>query len=113
MRVARYQRQIETGLIDKNWKLEPRPKEIPAWDSLSDEEQSRYDDMMAIYAAMIDEVDKNLGKLMSALRDRKQLDNTLILFLSDNGGNAETGIKGKYQGDHPGDQNSNLSLIHI
>ena len=110
MRVARYQRQIETGLIDKNWKLEPRPKEIPAWDSLSDEEQNRYDDMMAIYAAMIDEVDKNLGKLMSALRDRKQLDNTLILFLSDNGGNAETGIKGKYQGDHPGDQNSNVFI---
>ena len=68
LREERYARQIASGLIDKNWKLEPRPKEIPAWDSLSTEEQKRYDDMMAIYAAMIEEVDKNIGKLVAALR---------------------------------------------
>ena len=51
--------------------------------------------MMAIYAAMIDEVDQNIGKLVTALRERRQLDNTLILFLSDNGGNAEAGVQGQ------------------
>jgi arylsulfatase len=70
----------------------------------------RYDDMMAIYAAMIDEVDKNVGRLVGALRERGQLDNTLILFLSDNGGNAESGVKGKYLGDHPGDPHSEVFI---
>jgi arylsulfatase len=110
LREERYRRQIASGLIDANWKLEPRPAEIPAWDSLSGQEKKRYDDMMAIYAAMIEEVDKNIGKLVTALRRRGQLDHTLILFLSDNGGNAETGIPGKYQGDHPGDPHSNVYI---
>ncbi len=110
LREERHDRQMASGLIDSNWKFEPRPEEIPAWDSLSNEEQKRYDDMMAIYAAMIDEIDKNLGKLVDALKERKQLDNTLILFLSDNGGNAESGIKGKYEGDHPGDAHSNVFI---
>ncbi len=110
LREARYARQIESGLIDADWKLEPRPEPIPAWDSLSPEQKRRYDDMMAIYAAMIEEVDKNMGKLVSALRERNQLDNTLILFLSDNGGNAEAGVDGRYQGDHPGDPHSNVFI---
>ncbi|MEZ6131688.1 MAG: arylsulfatase [Planctomycetaceae bacterium] len=110
LREERYARQIEAGLIDPDWKLEPRPEEIPAWDSLSPAEQKRYDDMMAIYAAMIDEIDRNIGKLTAALRKRQQLDNTLILFLSDNGGNAEAGISGKYEGEHPGDPHSNVFI---
>ncbi len=110
LREQRYARQIASGLIDQDWQLEPRPAEIPAWDSLSPAEQTRYDDMMAIYAAMIEEVDKNIGKLIDALRQRDQLDNTLILFLSDNGGNAEAGVKGKYIGDHPGDPHSDVFI---
>ncbi|QDV47686.1 Arylsulfatase [Stieleria neptunia] len=110
LREQRYARQIESGLIDDQWELEPRPEEIPAWDSLTPAEQKRYDDMMAIYAAMIEDVDKNIGKLVDALRERSQLDNTLILFLSDNGGNAEAGIKGKYKGDHPGDPHSDVFI---
>lgn len=110
LREERYARQIESGLIDANWKLEPRPKDIPAWDSLSAEKQKRYDDMMAIYAAMMEEVDKNIGKLLDGLRERNQLDNTLILFLADNGGNAEAGVPGKYTGDQPGDPHSNVFI---
>jgi len=110
LREDRYARQIEMGLIKKQWPLTPRPAVIPAWDSLSAEEQQRYDDMMAIYAAMIDEVDKNIGKLVAALEVRSQLDNTLIFFLSDNGGNAETGVAGRYEGEHPGDPHSNVFI---
>lgn len=110
LREQRYQRQIEAGLIDKTWTLEPRPEQIPAWESLSLDEQKRYDHMMAIYAAMIDEVDKNVGKLVAALDQRGQLDNTLILFLADNGGNAEAGVKGKYNGDNPGDPHSDVFI---
>lgn len=110
LREERYRRQIELGLIDSSWEIEPRPDAIPAWDALPLSEKKRYDDMMAIYAAMIDEVDKNVGKLTAALRQRHQLDNTLILFLSDNGGNAESGVKGKYEGNHPGDPHSNVYI---
>jgi arylsulfatase A-like enzyme len=66
--------------------------------------------MMAIYAAMIEEIDRNIGKLVAALEQRGQLDNTLILFLSDNGGNAEAGIQGKYNGEHPGDPHSDVFI---
>ena len=110
LREERYARQIKLGLIDPSWKLEPRPEPIPAWDSLGPQRQKRYDDMMVIYAAMIDEVDKNIGVLLDALRERHQLDNTLILFLSDNGGNAETGVKGRHEGDHPGDPDSSVYI---
>ncbi len=110
LRNKRYERQIASGLIDENWELEPRPEEIPAWDSLSAEQKTKYDDMMAIYAAMIEEVDKNIGKLVDALERRGELDDTLILFFSDNGGNAEAGIEGRYQGERPGDPHSNVFI---
>ena len=110
LREDRLAQQVKLGLIDPQWKMETRPAEIPAWDSLAKEEQERYDDMMAIYAAMIEEVDKNIGKLVDALRARQALDNTLILFLSDNGGNAEAGIKGKYRGENPGDPHSDVFI---
>ncbi len=110
LREDRYARQIESGLIDKRWQLEPRPEPIPAWDSLSAEQKTRYDDMMAIYAAMIVEIDKSVGNLVAALKERDALDNTLILFLSDNGGNAESGIRGTYEGDSPGDPHSKVFI---
>lgn len=110
LREERYARQIESGLIDEHWQMEPRPEQIPAWESLEPSEQKRYDDMMAIYAAMIVEIDKNIGKLVAALKQRGQLDNTLILFLSDNGGNAEAGVSGRYEGDSPGDPHSNVFI---
>lgn len=110
LRERRHERLVASGLIDPDWKLTPRPESIPAWNSLSAEEQKRYDDMMAVYAAMIEEIDNNLGKLVRALRQRSELDNTLILFLSDNGGNAETGVRGRHQGDQPGDPHSNVFI---
>jgi arylsulfatase A-like enzyme len=66
--------------------------------------------MMAIYAAMLDKVDQNVGKLVAHLKERGQLDNTLILFLSDNGGNAESGPQGIYEGKNPGGPNSRVFL---
>lgn len=110
LREERYARQLESGLIDKGWQLESRPDPVPAWDSLSQEQKTRYDDMMAIYAAMIVEIDKSIGDLTAALTERGELDNTLILFLSDNGGNAEAGVNGRYDGDSPGDPHSNVFI---
>jgi arylsulfatase A-like enzyme len=110
LRVARHERQMEMGLVDPKWPLSPRPEEISAWDKLSAEDQDRFDHMMAIYAAMIDRIDFNVGKLVAHLKERGVLDNTLILFLSDNGGNAESGPRGRYEGKQPGGPNSTVFL---
>ena len=85
IRQARYQRQLEMGLIDPKWKLSPRDAE--AWkDAKNKEWEIR---LMEAYAAMVDRLDQGLGKVIGALEKRKMLDNTLIMFIADNGGCAE------------------------
>ena len=110
LRQARYQRQIELGIIDPRWPLSPRPDDVPAWDSLSADEQDRFDHIMAVYAAMIDCIDQSVGRMVEGLRQRGMLDNTLILFLSDNGGNAESGPRGIAEGEPLGGPDSKVFL---
>ncbi|MEL7497917.1 MAG: arylsulfatase [Planctomycetota bacterium] len=85
LREQRYQRQIELGLIDPTWKLSPRDPQVPAWSSLDAGQQELESLRMAVYAAMVDRVDQNIGKLNDTLKTLGIEDNTLILFLSDNG----------------------------
>lgn len=94
LRQQRYQRQIELGLIDATWKLSPRDERAPEWNSLSAERQKVESLRMAVYAAMIDRVDQNIGKLRDSLTKLGVADNTLILFLSDNGACQEGPIPG-------------------
>jgi arylsulfatase A-like enzyme len=108
LRLSRYQRQVAMKLIDPAWALSPRPEEVPAWDSLTPEQQDRYDHIMAIYAAVVERMDRAIGTLVDGLKERGELDNTLILFMSDNGGNAEAGVNGRLQGDNPGDALSDV-----
>lgn len=108
LRQARYERLIALGMIDKAWPLSPRLEAVPAWDSLTPAEQDRYDNIMAIYAAVVEHMDKEVGVLVDGLRQRGLLDNTLILFMSDNGGNAESGVPGRLEGEHPGDAHSTV-----
>ncbi|MEK6248128.1 MAG: sulfatase-like hydrolase/transferase, partial [Planctomycetales bacterium] len=88
IRKARYQRQLEMGLFkessaalssrhdaDRHWDQEPEQ----AWESRA----------MAVHAAMIDRVDQSVGRIVESLRQHNRLDNTLILFLSDNGASPE------------------------
>ncbi|HVM49341.1 MAG TPA: arylsulfatase [Candidatus Acidoferrum sp.] len=102
LREQRNARQKELGVVDKSWALSPRPPRVAAWDSLSDEDKDRFDHIMAIYAACVAHIDKGVGRLVAALKERHALDDTLILFLSDNGGNAESGPRGQLEGDDPG-----------
>ncbi len=106
LREARYQKQLAMGLIDKSWPLSPPLPEVPKWDNLTPEQQDRFDHIMSIYAAVMERMDRAVGTLVDGLRQRGVLDNTLILFMSDNGGNAESGINGRLEGDHPGDGKS-------
>jgi arylsulfatase len=108
LREERYQRQIDMGLIDAAWPLSPRSAEVKAWEALTAEEQDRFDHIMAIYAAVMSRMDQAIGTLVTGLRERGVLDNTLICFMSDNGGNAEAGPGGRFHGDTPGDAHSDV-----
>ncbi len=111
LRDQRYAKQISTGLIDPQWSLSPRPPEVPAWASRPQDRKERFDEIMAVYAAMIERIDIGMGTLMDGLESRGVLDNTLILFLSDNGGNAEGGPPGVTRGEGPiGGPNSHVKL---
>jgi arylsulfatase len=98
-RDARYARQLELGLIDKAWAKSPRPEGVQVWKDVPAGEQDRLDHLMATYAAVVHHMDSAVGALVDGLRQRGVLDNTLLLFMSDNGGNAESGPKGKTEGD--------------
>ena len=87
IRNQRFQRMKEMGIIGPEHKLPPRASR--AWDQLSEKQKEEEDLKMAVYAAMIDRVDQNLGRLFTKVKELGQWDNTLILFLSDNGASSE------------------------
>ncbi|NOY58415.1 MAG: arylsulfatase [Calditrichaeota bacterium] len=91
LRQERYTRMIEMGIIDKKWALTPREKNITPWEQVDKKRKEWMDLKMAIYAAQIDCMDQGIGRILSTLEKKGQLENTLIFFLSDNGGNAEVG----------------------
>lgn len=101
LRQERYERQLKMGIIDPRWPLSPRPDDVPSWDSRAPDRQKRFDEMMATYAAMIECLDRSTGLLVDGLKERGLLDNTLLIFLSDNGGNAEGGPQGVTKGEGP------------
>lgn len=110
LRQARYHRQIRMGLISPRWKLTERPPDSPAWESLAAEERERADQIMSVYAAAVHHIDSSIGTLVDGLKQRGILDNTLILFVSDNGGNAESGPRGRLEGGRPGGPDSTVFL---
>ena len=91
MRKQRYARQIEMGLIDPD--IYPLPPidlgRRKGWDEMTDEQRARDAAKMETHAAMIDRMDQGLGDVIKALKDTNQFDNTIIIFLSDNGASPE------------------------
>ncbi|QDT70584.1 Arylsulfatase [Planctomycetes bacterium MalM25] len=96
MRRERHKRQIESGLLPAKWGLSPRPDHVPAWDSLSEEDRQWEADRMEVFAAMVDELDKSIGRLVDYLKAKGVYDNTLILFCSDNGACPFERTRGRY-----------------
>ena len=89
LREQRFARQRELGIVPAHARLSPRDDGARAWDRLKPEEHAELDYRMAVYAAQVHRMDHNVGRLVAHRRERGQLENTLILFLSDNGGCAE------------------------
>lgn len=113
IRRRRHARQVELGLIDpETTPLSPRPQNVPAWDSLSPEQQDLEDLRMAVYAAMVDRLDQNVGRLLGTLEKLGIGDRTLIFLLSDNGASPfwRTDRPMLAAGKLPGDRDSNWEI---
>jgi arylsulfatase len=101
LRLERHERQTAAGIVDKRWPLSPRDPGVPAWDSLTAKEKEEWDLRMAVYAAQVDSMDRNIGRVLDQFRASGRLDNTLVLFLADNGGCAEENIGGESKAADP------------
>jgi arylsulfatase A-like enzyme len=87
LRRQRLDRLVSEGLVDASWALPERDSRVPSWDSVDEREwQAR---RMEVYAAQVDRMDQGIGRVLGALERSGQLDNTVVVFLSDNGGCAE------------------------
>ena len=87
LRDERHAKQIALGIVDPKWPLSPRDPRVPAWEQAGDKEWEMR--RMAVYAAMIDKLDEGIGRIVDAVEKSGKMDNTLIVFMSDNGGNSE------------------------
>jgi len=90
-------RQIELGVVPAGTKLTARPAEIPAWDSLTPDQKRLFERQMEVFAGFGEHTDHEVGRLVEALRDIGELDNTLFFYIvGDNGSSAEGGPDGTY-----------------
>ena len=95
LRAATFARQKELGVIPKDCQLTARPKEIVAWDSLTADQKRVGARLMEAYAGFAEHTDTQVGRLVDALQQMGELDNTLLLYiLGDNGASAEGGPDG-------------------
>ena len=85
IRERRYSRLQELGIVDDTWRLSKRDPKVEAWKHITNKQTEFLEPMMEVYAAMVDRLDQNIGRLVGHLKTREQLNNTLILFFSDNG----------------------------
>lgn len=90
-----FARQKQLGVIPADTQLTPRPDSLPAWDSLSPEEQKVYARMMELFAGFTAQVDHEVGRVVDAIDELGELDNTLVIYIAgDNGSSAEGGLEG-------------------
>ena len=88
-------RQIKLGVVPPNTRLTKRPEQLPAWDSLSDDQKRLYARMMDVYAGALSHADSQIGRLLDAIEQSGQRDNTLVIFImGDNGASAEGILQG-------------------
>lgn len=89
IRRERFERQKQLGIVENGTALSVADEDIYDWERLSFDQRQLWAQKMEVFAAMVDRLDQTVGKLLQKLKDNGQLDNTLIVFLSDNGAPAE------------------------
>lgn len=93
-RAARYARQKEIGLIPEHAELPPRESDVRAWDDVTADEQRLAARMMEVFAGFLSHADHHVGRVVDFLDEIGQLDDTIVLVMSDNGASAEGGPHG-------------------
>lgn len=93
-RIDRLRRQTEAGLVPEGTELTERNPGVVPWDELSDDQRTLYTHLQAVYAGFLEHADAQLGRVVDALSDWGELDNTIVLVLSDNGASREGGPQG-------------------
>ncbi|MEM9016123.1 MAG: sulfatase-like hydrolase/transferase, partial [Verrucomicrobiota bacterium] len=91
-RKQRHKRLVELGVIEEGWQLSDL--DVDPWENLTEAQKDDLDFKMALFAGIIDRLDQNVGRVVEHLEKIGELENTLILFVSDNGGTLETGLFG-------------------
>ncbi len=97
LREETFERQKKLGVIPADAVLTPRPDALPAWDSLSDAERALYARQMEVYAGYQENADWNIGRLLDAVEELGELENTLIFYIfGDNGASMEGTLTGSF-----------------
>jgi len=97
LREQTLERQKKLGLVPQNVKLAPKPTDIKDWDKLSADEKKLFERQMETYAGFAEHTDHEIGRLVSAINDLGEMDNTLILYVvGDNGASAEGQMNGMF-----------------
>lgn len=91
-----YQRQLELGILPPGTELSPRPDWVKDWQSLSADEKRLYARQMEVFAAFLTHTDYQIGRLIATLKELGDLDNTVIMLVSDNGASGEGGFFGSF-----------------
>ena len=97
LREQTFERQKQLGIIPAGTELTERPDLFPAWDSLGDAEKKLYARQMEVFAGYCENADWNVGRLLDAVEDMDDLDNTLIFYIwGDNGASMEGTVTGSF-----------------
>jgi len=91
-----FERQAASGLLPSGTRLSERPSWVPAWDDCSADERRLYARMMEVYAGMLEHTDHCIGRVVDFIESLGELDNTVVMVMSDNGASAEGGPQGSF-----------------
>ncbi|MFJ5830648.1 arylsulfatase [Streptomyces sp. NPDC093089] len=93
-RVGTFDRQKQLGIVPPDAELSPRDPDVPAWESLSPDARRLAARMMEVFAGFLSHTDHQIGRLLDFLKESGELDDTLVMVVSDNGASAEGGVTG-------------------
>jgi arylsulfatase len=96
LRADTFARQVETGVVPEGTVLSERPSWVQDWDALSEDERRVYARFQEVFAGFLTHTDAQIGRLLTFLADIGELDNTLVMLVSDNGTSAEGGRSGTF-----------------
>lgn len=111
-----FARQVASGLLPEGTQLSERPSWVPAWESLTGDERRLYARMMEVYAGFLTHTDAQVQRVLDGIEEMGELDNTIVIVMSDNGASAEGGAKGSFNEQYffnfvPESMEENLSRI--